>query len=61
MSLITAKNPDLFRAWLTYLGNDTPQKRTQAFFNSQQGLSPPLAWTTMQTPTSYSESYDEHN
>lgn len=41
--LIAAKNPDLFRAWLSYLGNDTPQKRTSAFFNSQRALPVPTA------------------
>jgi hypothetical protein len=40
--LIRARNPELFRAWLRYLGNDTPQKRTQAFFNSQEARPVPL-------------------
>ena len=40
--LIKAKNPDLYRAWLEYLGNDTAAKRTMAFFNSEKAMSIPL-------------------
>ena len=34
--LIKVKNPELYRQWLKKLGDDTPQKRTEAFFRSQR-------------------------
>lgn len=40
--LIKANNPELFRKWLEYLGNDTAAKRTQAFFNSQANRAIPF-------------------
>lgn len=39
--LVACKNPDLYRAWLTYYSNWDMlpcAKRAYAFFNSQKGM-----------------------
>lgn len=50
VAIVKAKNPELFRRWIAYYrlvegkpANDilTPVERTQAFFNSEDGLAPP--------------------
>lgn len=46
--LVKVKNPELYRAWIAYLvklkgtSASTPEIRTSAFFNSQQGMTVPL-------------------
>ena len=43
--LIPAKNPTLYRDWLSYFERfrpTNPADRTSAFFNSQRGLAVPL-------------------
>lgn len=45
MALVTVKNGDLYRAWITYLsrgGPSTPEIRTRAFFMSEAGRNPPV-------------------
>ena len=32
----------IYRAWLSYLGESTPQSRTWAFFAARRGETPPL-------------------
>jgi hypothetical protein len=46
VALIKVKNPNLYRRWLTYLRtfkSEDAAIRTEAFFNSEAGHSPPFA------------------
>ena len=44
MTLIqmTDKEGEIFRAWLTYFGESTPENRTHAFFSARRGEWPPM-------------------